>query len=160
VSRLEAVWVMPYDRPGAAVVTGAFDILHVGHARYLRAVRERGLPLVVGVEDDERVRAWKGPQRPFNTAAERAELLSALRFVDGVFIVTGPPELNQPADYVKLLAPMHPGALAHTEGDPHAQGRCAAADVLAAECWELTAVPGRSTTRILNAVSAPPRPGG
>ncbi|MFD0660239.1 adenylyltransferase/cytidyltransferase family protein [Thermocatellispora tengchongensis] len=142
---------MPYERPGAAVVTGAFDILHVGHVRFLRAVRERGLPLVVGVEDDARVRAWKGPDRPLNTAAERAEVLSALRFVDGVFIVTGPPPLNLPAEYIRLLAPMRPGALAHTEGDPHAAGRRAAADILGAECWELSAVPGHSTTRILNA---------
>ncbi|GLW06720.1 ADP-heptose synthase [Microtetraspora sp. NBRC 13810] len=155
MSSLEAVWVMPFDAPGAAVVTGVFDILHVGHVRFLRAVRARGLPLVVGVEDDARVRAWKGPERPLNTSAERAELLTALRFVDGVFIVTGPPELNLPGDYVKLLAPMHPGALAHTAGDPHAAGRSAAADVLAAECWELSAIPGRSTTRILNAT----RPG-
>src|SRR5690606_15953244 len=152
---LEAVWVMPYERPGAAVVAGVFDILHVGHVRFLRAVRERGLPLVVGVEDDERVRAWKGPRRPLNNSAERAELIAALRFVDGVFIVTGPPDLNQPEDYVKLLAPMRPGALAHTAGDPHAAGRCAAANALGAECWELTAVPGRSTTRILNAVGHP-----
>ncbi|GAA5070441.1 cytidyltransferase-like protein [Thermocatellispora tengchongensis] len=151
MSALEAIWVMPYERPGAAVVTGAFDILHVGHVRFLRAVRERGLPLVVGVEDDARVRAWKGPDRPLNTAAERAEVLSALRFVDGVFIVTGPPPLNLPAEYIRLLAPMRPGALAHTEGDPHAAGRRAAADILGAECWELSAVPGHSTTRILNA---------
>ena len=61
VSSLEAVWVQPYDHPGAAVVTGVFDILHVGHVRYLGAVAARGLPLVVGVEDDPRVRAWKGP---------------------------------------------------------------------------------------------------
>ncbi|WP_225878641.1 adenylyltransferase/cytidyltransferase family protein [Spongiactinospora rosea] len=156
MSRLEAVWVMPYDQPGAAVVTGAFDILHVGHVRFLRAVRDRGLPLLVGVEDDARVSYWKGPDRPLHTAAERAEVLAALRFVDGVFIVTGPPELNKPAEYIRLFAPMHPGALAHTAGDPHAEGRCAAADVLAAECWELTAIPGRSTTRILNAVTTPP----
>src|SRR5690606_14015599 len=58
------------ERP--AVVTGAFDILHVGHVRYLKSVRARGFPLVVGVESDERVRAWKGPGRPINPAEERA----------------------------------------------------------------------------------------
>ncbi|GAA2295679.1 hypothetical protein GCM10010149_49980 [Nonomuraea roseoviolacea subsp. roseoviolacea] len=151
MSSLEAVWVQPYAQPGAAVVTGVFDILHVGHVRYLGAVAARGLPLVVGVEDDPRVRAWKGPSRPLNPAAERAEVMAALRFVAGVFIVTGAPEAHGPEDYIDLLAPMRPGALAHTAGDPHAGGRRAAAALLGAECWELEAIPDRSTTRIVNA---------
>jgi cytidyltransferase-like protein len=151
VSSLEAVWVKPCEQPGTAVVTGVFDILHVGHVRYLSSVAERGLPLVIGVEDDPRVRAWKGPSRPLNTAAERAEVLAALRCVSGVFIVSGPPEAHGPEDYIDLLAPMRPGALAHTAGDPHAGGRCAAAALLGAQCWELEMIPGRSTTRIVNA---------
>ncbi|MFI9597813.1 adenylyltransferase/cytidyltransferase family protein [Nonomuraea sp. NPDC052265] len=151
MSSLEAVWVEPYDGPGAAVVTGVFDILHVGHVRYLGAVAARGLPLVVGVEDDPRVRAWKGPSRPFNPAAERAEVLAALRCVSGVFVVTGPPEAHGPEDYIDLLAPMRPGALAHTAGDPHAGARATAAAILGAECWEMAAIPDRSTTRIVNA---------
>ncbi|WP_113700140.1 adenylyltransferase/cytidyltransferase family protein, partial [Nonomuraea lactucae] len=130
MSSLEAVWVQPHTQPGAAVVTGVFDILHVGHVRYLGAVADRGLPLVVGIEDDPRVRAWKGPSRPLNTAAERAEVMAALRFVAGVFIVTGPPEAHGPEDYIDLLAPMKPGALAHTAGDLHAGARRAAAALL------------------------------
>ena len=153
MSSLEAVWVEPYDRPGAVVVTGVFDLLHVGHVRYLSAVAARGLPLVVGVEDDPRVRAWKGPTRPLNTAVERAEVLAALRAVSGVFVVSGPPEAHHPEDYIDLLAPLRPGALAHTAGDPHAGGRAAAAALLGAECWELEAIPERSTTRIVNAVN-------
>ncbi|MFG2074534.1 cytidyltransferase-like domain-containing protein [Nonomuraea maritima] len=153
MSSLEAVWVQPYERPGAAVVTGVFDILHVGHVRYLGAVAARGLPLVVGVEDDPRVRAWKGPTRPLNPAPERAEVLAALRFVSGVFIVTGPPEAHGPEDYIDLLAPMRPGALAHTAGDPHAGARATAAAILSAECWEMDAIPGRSTTRIVDAAA-------
>ncbi|MFI6481835.1 adenylyltransferase/cytidyltransferase family protein [Nonomuraea sp. NPDC050663] len=151
MGNLEAVWVRPVDGPGAALVTGVFDILHVGHVRFLEAVAARGLPLVVGIEDDERVRAWKGPTRPLNSAAERAELMAALRCVSGVFIVTGPPEAHGPEDYIDLFAPMRPGALAHTAGDPHAGGRCAASALLGAECWELEMIPGRSTTRIVNA---------
>lgn len=152
MSSLEAVWVQRYDHPGAAVVTGVFDILHVGHVRYLGAVAARGLPLIVGVEDDPRVRAWKGPSRPFNPADERAEVLAALRMVTGVFIVAGPPEAHGPDDYIDLLAPMRPGALAHTAGDPHAGARRTAATLLGAECWEMEAIPDRSTTRIANAV--------
>lgn len=153
MSSLEAVWVQPHDQvTGAAIVTGVFDILHVGHVRFLNAVAERGLPLVVGVEDDARVRAWKGPTRPVNAAAERAEVLAALRSVSGAFIVTGPPDVRGPEEYIDLFAPMSPGALAHTAGDPHAGGRRAAAALLGAECWELAAIPNRSTTRIVNSI--------
>src|SRR5690625_7961670 len=79
----------PESSAAPVVVTGAFDVLHVGHVRFLTEVRERrpDLPVVVGVEDDERVRGWKGPSRPVNTADERAEVLAALPCVDCVFII-------------------------------------------------------------------------
>ena len=59
-------WVSrPTSAERPAVVTGAFDILHVGHVRYLKSVRARGFPLLVGVESDERVRA--SPNCPVST---------------------------------------------------------------------------------------------
>ena len=64
---------------GLVVVTGVFDLLHVGHLRFLQAARALGSRLVVGVESDERVRRWKGPDRPIQTQEDRCELLSALR---------------------------------------------------------------------------------
>ncbi|NUR84456.1 MAG: cytidyltransferase, partial [Nonomuraea sp.] len=77
--------------------------------------------------------------------------LAALRCVSGVFMVAGPPEAHGPEDYIDLLAPMRPGALAHTAGDPHAGARATAAAILGADCWEMAAIPDRSTTRIVNA---------
>jgi rfaE bifunctional protein nucleotidyltransferase chain/domain len=61
---------------------GCFDLLHAGHARSLRAARSLGDVLVVGVNSDESVRRLKGPGRPVLPAAERAELVAALRCVD------------------------------------------------------------------------------
>lgn len=98
------------------VVTGAFDLIHIGHLRFLEAARQLGDALVVGVEGDERVRRWKGPSRPIQTAEDRAALLAALRVVDGVFIVTG--ERVDPAYYVDLFRPLHPRYLAVTADDP------------------------------------------
>lgn len=85
---------------------GCFDVLHVGHARYLRAARSLGDALVVGVNGDESVRALKGSGRPLNNARDRAELLSALEDVDLVAIfpevrATRFLEAAAPAVYVK-----------------------------------------------------------
>jgi rfaE bifunctional protein nucleotidyltransferase chain/domain len=63
---------------------GCFDILHVGHVRYLAQARALGDLLVVGVNTDESVRALKGPQRPLVPEDERAELLAHLDVVDYV----------------------------------------------------------------------------
>jgi len=65
---------------------GCFDILHVGHVRYLCAAKSMVDVLIVGVNSDESVRALKGPQRPVIPDIFRAEVLSALRCVDYVTI--------------------------------------------------------------------------
>jgi D-glycero-beta-D-manno-heptose 1-phosphate adenylyltransferase len=85
---------------------GCFDLLHVGHVRYLAAARKLGDALVVGVNGDESVRALKGEKRPINNVRDRAEVLAALESVD---FVTSFPQLRattfleaaQPAIYVK-----------------------------------------------------------
>lgn len=69
---------------------GAFDLLHVGHVRYLQAARALGDMLIVGLNSDASVRAYKGPSRPLVTQDERAELLAALACVDYVTIFDEP----------------------------------------------------------------------
>jgi rfaE bifunctional protein nucleotidyltransferase chain/domain len=64
-----------------ALANGCFDILHVGHVRYLRGAGREADRLVVAVNDDESVVALKGPGRPILPAADRAELVGALRGV-------------------------------------------------------------------------------
>src|ERR671917_2812404 len=77
---------------GARVVfaNGCFDLLHVGHVRYLEAARGCGDILVVGVNGDEQVRRLKGEGRPFVPERERAETVAALRAVDYVTIFHEP----------------------------------------------------------------------
>ncbi|MFP4662312.1 MAG: D-glycero-beta-D-manno-heptose 1-phosphate adenylyltransferase [Halanaerobiales bacterium] len=65
---------------------GCFDILHVGHARYLAAAREKGDLLVLGINSDSSVRKLKGDKRPLVPEYERAELLSYLEMVDYIVI--------------------------------------------------------------------------
>jgi rfaE bifunctional protein nucleotidyltransferase chain/domain len=109
---------------GLVVVTGVFDLMHVGHLRFLQAARGLGSRLVVGVESDERVRRWKGPDRPIQTQEDRCELLSALRVVDDVFIIEG--ERVKPDYYVELLRPLSARYLAVTADDPFLEAKRAA----------------------------------
>ena len=77
---------------GARVVfaNGCFDLLHVGHVRYLEGARRLGDLLVVGINGDEQVRRLKGDDRPFIPERERAETVAALRAVDYVIIFHEP----------------------------------------------------------------------
>ncbi len=69
-----------------AFANGCFDVLHVGHVRYLEGARREGDCLVVAVNDDGSVRALKGEGRPILAAEDRAELVAALRAVDYVVL--------------------------------------------------------------------------
>lgn len=69
-----------------ALANGCFDILHVGHVRYLEGARAEADVLVVGVNADASVRRLKGPSRPILTAGDRALLVAALRAVDHVVV--------------------------------------------------------------------------
>lgn len=68
------------------LANGCFDLLHVGHIRYLRAAKQLGGKLLVAVNSDDSVRALKGAGRPLMPAEERAEILAALEDVDAVVI--------------------------------------------------------------------------
>jgi D-glycero-beta-D-manno-heptose 1-phosphate adenylyltransferase len=85
--------VEQWRRAGERIVlaNGNFDLLHVGHVRYLRGAKELGGKLVVAVNSDESVRALKGEGRPVMPAEERAEIVAALGDVDAVVIF---PELD------------------------------------------------------------------
>jgi len=72
-----------------ALANGCFDILHVGHVRYLQASADEADRLVVAINDDASVRLLKGEGRPILPAADRAELVAALRGVDYVVIFGG-----------------------------------------------------------------------
>ena len=105
-----------------AFANGAFDLLHVGHVRYLEAARREADRLIVAINDDNSIRGLKGPGRPIMPAADRAELVAALRVVDYVVIF---PE----ATVTPLLELLRP--------DVHCKGTDYAADT----------VPERETVR-------------
>ena len=83
-----ARWADAQRQAGRRIVlaNGVFDLLHVGHVRYLAAARALGDVLVVALNSDASVRRLKGQGRPIMSAAERAELVGALRPVDAVVV--------------------------------------------------------------------------
>ncbi len=104
LTKLRAQW---RDEGKHLVLTnGTFDVLHVGHVRYLQAARALGDILIVGLNSDSSVRGYKGPGRPVVPQDERAEILTALRCVDYVTIFDEPTATHlvqalQPEIYAK-----------------------------------------------------------
>ena len=97
-----------------AVANGAFDLLHVGHVRYLQGAKDltNGGLLVVGVNTDRSVQASKGPRRPILPERERAELVAALGCVDLVVLFDEP-------DAVALLTALRPDL--HVKGTDYTE---------------------------------------
>ena len=87
-----------------AFANGLFDLLHVGHVRYLEAARGEADGLVVAVNSDASARALKGPDRPIQPEAERAELVASLEAVDYVCVFD---ELNVEALLLALRPDVH-----------------------------------------------------
>jgi D-beta-D-heptose 7-phosphate kinase/D-beta-D-heptose 1-phosphate adenosyltransferase len=90
-------------RDGKRVVftNGCFDILHIGHVRYLSAARNEGDLLVVGLNSDQSVRLIKGDRRPIVAQDQRLEILASLQFVDYITLFDEP----DPLKLIQLLKP-------------------------------------------------------
>ena len=98
---VERVQALKQDGRTVAFANGCFDLLHVGHVRYLEAAAQEADALIVAINDDASVRTLKGEGRPILPDADRAELVAALRCVD--FVVIFPEPTVGP-----LLKALHP----------------------------------------------------
>ncbi|MBV8211940.1 MAG: D-glycero-beta-D-manno-heptose 1-phosphate adenylyltransferase [Verrucomicrobia bacterium] len=127
---------------------GCFDILHVGHIRYLTAAKQLGDILVVGLNSDDSVRQLKGPNRPINSEADRAEVLAALAVVDHVVIFRE----ERVSRLVTLLRPDLYVKGGDYSIDSLDRGEVDALRSVGAEIKIVPLVPGRSTTRLINAI--------
>ena len=100
-SLIERIRSLQKDGKKVVFTNGCFDLLHVGHVRYLRAAKELGDCLVVAVNSDDSMRSLKGRERPIIPQGQRAEVLAALSSVDYVIIFA---ELD-PSRLISLLQP-------------------------------------------------------
>ena len=100
---------------GKIVLTGGcFDILHLGHVRFLSKAKRMGDTLIVLLESDRKVKKLKGKKRPVFIQKERAEMLGALRSVDLVVLL---PEMENDSDYSNLVMKIRPDIIAVTKKD-------------------------------------------
>lgn len=125
---------------------GCFDIIHAGHARYLKKAKSLGDILVVGLNSDSSVRAIKGEKRPIVPEKERAEVLSALSAVDYVVIFADTTPL-------RLIRAIKPDILA--KGADWAAKDIVGADIVrenGGRVRRVSLVKGRSTTNIIRKI--------
>ena len=116
VNLQEVKTLFPRKNQGRIVLTGGcFDILHIGHVRFLSEAKGMGDYLVVLLESDEKVRELKGRNRPVFIQRERAEMLFALRSVDLIVLL---PMTENDSDYLNLVMKIKPDIIAVTENDP------------------------------------------
>jgi rfaE bifunctional protein nucleotidyltransferase chain/domain len=133
---------------GKKVVTtnGCFDILHVGHLRYLQSAKELGDILIVAINSDDSVRAIKGEKRPFVPEDERAELLAGLECVDYVMIF---PE-QTPIEFLKALRPN-----IHVKGGNYTLDKIIELETVKEIGAEFKLIPGaegKSTTKLIETI--------
>jgi len=131
---------------GKKIVTtnGCFDLLHVGHVRYLQKSKSFGDILIVMLNSDMSVKRLKGDSRPLNNEQDRAEILCALSCVDYVVIF----EKDTPRDLLDIIKPD-----IHTKGGDYTLETLPEADVIIKNNIKLeliTFVEGKSTTNLIN----------
>jgi len=125
---------------------GCFDILHVGHIRYLRKAKSLGNILIIGMNTDRSVKTIKGDKRPIVPEKERAEVLSALEFVDYVIFFDEPDPLD-------LIAALKPDVL--VKGADWTKDRIIGREVVenrGGRVVRIPTVPGASTTGLIEKI--------
>lgn len=125
---------------------GCFDILHVGHVRYLKKSKSVGDVLIVGLNSDKSVRSIKGEGRPINSEQDRAEVLCALESVDYVVLF----DEDSPKDLLEVIKPN-----IYTKGADYTLKTLPEADViLRNNGWVefIDFVEGKSTTKIIDKI--------
>ena len=125
---------------------GCFDLLHVGHVRYLAAARALGDALLVAINGDESVRALKGDGRPLNREADRAEVIAALASVDYVVVF---PEVRATALLEKIRPAIYVKGGDYTAESLHAEER-SVMERMGTEIRIVPFEPGHSTSRLLD----------
>ena len=112
------------------LVGGCFDILHVGHIRFLQKARALGDKLIILLESDKRIKEMKGEARPINSQKDRAEVLTALEDVDSVILL---PSVMSNNDYDEIVKQIKPTFIATTKGDSNVEYKKRAATLVNAK---------------------------
>jgi D-beta-D-heptose 7-phosphate kinase/D-beta-D-heptose 1-phosphate adenosyltransferase len=140
---LEKIKALQQQNKKVVFTNGCFDLLHVGHVRYLAEAKKLGDFLIVGINSDESVKRLKGPTRPIQNQQDRAEILKALEAVDETVIFTE----DTPENLIKNVRPdilVKGGdwSVNQIVGGPFVQS-------YGGQVCSLTFIDGKSTTKII-----------
>jgi D-beta-D-heptose 7-phosphate kinase/D-beta-D-heptose 1-phosphate adenosyltransferase len=128
------------------MTNGCFDLIHVGHVRYLQEAKHQGDVLIVALNTDQSARSLKGPQRPIVPEDERAEILAALACVDYVILFDEPTPL-------RLIEKLIPHVL--VKGGDWQTHRIVGAQVVensGGKVLSIPMTPGRSTSNLIEKI--------
>lgn len=128
------------------LANGCFDIIHVGHVRYLRDAKSRGDVLIVALNSDESVKSLKGEGRPIMNQLDRAEILSSFEFVDYILIF-------EERDVSKILLELKPHI--HAKGSDYTEETVPERDVVLSYGGEIAICGGkkvRSSSKIIKEI--------
>lgn len=130
------------------LVGGCFDVLHPGHVIFLEKAKKAGDILIVMLESDQKVKLLKGLKRPVHTQRQRAQILSAVVFVDYILML---PFMSAGSEYDRLIEKISPDVIAATIGDANALQHQRAAKKIGAKFKFVTKMIGsHSTSHILD----------
>lgn len=132
------------------LVGGCFDVLHIGHVRFLEAAKKHGDILIVALESDEFIQKKKNKQS-FHTQHERAEILAALTCIDIVVLL---PFLENNTDYFAMVKKINPDYIAVTENDPQIENKRVQAKEVESEVVVVTPyIPKKTSSDLIKAIN-------
>jgi len=124
------------------LVGGCFDLIHYGHHTFLQKAKEQGDVLIVALEPDEHIQRKKNRQ-PVHRQRERAEILSALTYIDAIILL---PYISDERGYKELVEKIHPFVIAISEGDPQKDKKQSQAVIIGATVKEVVPLMPRFAT--------------
>lgn len=128
------------------LVGGCFDVLHVGHVKFLKRAKSFGDYLIVLLESDKNIKKLKGSTRPFHNQKERREILKSLKFVDKVIVL---PDVVGNKTYDDIIKKIKPNIIAITEGDPIKDKKLLQAESVGAKLKVVKKYKSLSTTDVV-----------
>lgn len=133
------------------ITGGCFDILHIGHIKFLEKAKEQGDFLFILLENDENVRKLKGDNRPINSQKDRAQILAALSYVDFVVLLN---EMKKNDDYDNLIYKINPNIIVTTKDDPQGiHNERQAKKIKAKVSYVIDRIENKSTSKLAKIIS-------
>ena len=140
-----------FKKKGLVLCGGCFDILHIGHIKFLKNAKKQGSSLFVLLESDESVKKIKGKERPINSQSDRAEILSAVSSVDYIILLEG---IKDDSWYDKLILDLKPDVIAVTKGSLQIKHNKRQAKLVNAKVLEvISRIENKSSTNLAKLIS-------